>query len=133
MTVEDFKDFYPQFTVFRPEIVMQEMVKLANARFEDFLEDAEDARRLYVAHRLTLYARSALPEGEEASMGAIAAAGGKQKEVTSKKVGEVSVSYGDGSSYGGSVSTVWADLTETTYGLQLLALIRMHAFGKYVP
>ncbi len=135
MTVEDFRDFYPQFVLFRPEIVIQEFVKQANARFEDFQEDAEDARRLYVAHRLTLYARTVLPEGEqgESSMSAIAAAGGKQQEITAKKVGEVSVNYGNSASYGGAVSTAWADLTETTYGLQLLTLIRMHAFGKYIP
>ena len=133
ITREDFIAFYPIFAGFEPETVMTEYLRQANARFGDFGEDAEEARRLYAAHRLTMYARVALPEGQESSMQVIASAGEKRQRIASKKVGEVAVTYATSSSNGGSVSTAFADLTETDYGLQLIGLIRMHSFGRYVP
>ena len=133
ITREDLITFYPIFAVFEPEIVMTEYLRQANARFGDFGEDAEEARRLYAAHRLTMYARVALPEGQQSSMRVIADAGEKRQRIASKKVGEVAVTYATSSSIGGSVSTAFVDLPETDYGLQLLGLIRMHSFGRYVP
>lgn len=133
ITREDFIAFYPIFAGFKPEIVMTAYLRQANARFGDFGEDAEEARRLYTAHRLTMYARAALPEGQESSMRVIVSAGEKQQRIASKKVGEVAVTYATSSSNGGSVSTAFADLAETDYGLQLIGLIRMHSFGRYVP
>ena len=127
MTVSEFTAFYPQFAGFMPFVVMSTYIRQANDRFSSFSEeDAEEARRLYVAHRLTLYARTALPEGTAPGMSAIAAAGQGQQKIASKKVGEVSVTYATGaSSSSASVSTDLADLTETEYGLQLLSLIRL--------
>ena len=56
MTQQDFISFYPQFTGFTPAVVLSEYVAQANSRFSDFSEeDTEEARRLYVAHKLTLY------------------------------------------------------------------------------
>ncbi len=131
LTREDFLAFYPQFTAFMPSIVLDEYLRLANARFEDFPDDAEEARRLYTAHKLTLYAQTVPPEGMTPSMAILASSGEKQQRVASKKVGEVAVSFATSSS--SSVDAALADLTETTYGLQLLSLIRMHSFGRYVP
>ena len=66
MTQAEFTAFYPQFAGFTPAVVLTEYIRQANARFSSFTEeDAEEARRLYAAHRLTLYARVALPTGEE--------------------------------------------------------------------
>ena len=94
MTQAEFTAFYPQFAGFTPAVVMTTYIGQANARFESFSpEDAEEARRLYTAHRLTLYARVALPDGVVPSKAAIAAAGQRQQEIASKKVGEVSVTY----------------------------------------
>ena len=63
MTQEEFTAFYPQFANFTPAVVLSTYVAQANVRFSAFSpEDAEEARRLYTAHRLTLYARVALPE-----------------------------------------------------------------------
>ena len=56
MTADAFLAFYPQFDRVFPEIVVSSYVEEANLRFADFGEDAEAARRLYIAHRLTLYA-----------------------------------------------------------------------------
>lgn len=135
MTSSDFISFYPQFAGFTPAVVLTEYVRQANARFSSFSEeDAEEARRLFTAHRLTLYARVALPDGVTPTKAQIAASGQRQQEIASKKVGEVSVTYSSGtSSSSASVSTDLADLTETSFGLQLLSLIRLYGRSVYVP
>ena len=135
MTQSDFIAFYPQFAGFTPAVVLNEYIRQANARFSSFAdEDAEEARRLYTAHKLTLYARVALPEGVSPSKAQIAAAGQAQQKIASKKVGEVAVTYASGSSSSSvSISTDLADLTETDFGLQLLSLIRLYGRSVYVP
>ena len=135
LTPEEFLSFYPQFSSFTPGVVLTEYLSQANARFSDFGEDAEEARRLLTAHRLTLYAAACLPEGTGTPTKAqIASAGkGSLQEVASKKVGEVSVSYDTKSSVVASVSTGLSDLKETVYGLQLLSLLRIYGFAKYIP
>ncbi len=134
LTPVSFLSFYPQFSSFADGVVLPEYLRQANARFGDFGEDAEEARRLYAAHKLTLYAASTPPEGMTPTLAAIAAAGrGSMQEVSSKKVGEVQVSYSTSSSAAASVSTGLADLKETVYGLQLLSLIRMYGFARYIP
>ena len=135
MTQSEFTAFYPQFAGFTPAIVLSTYVAQANARFSSFTqEDAEEARRLYVAHRLTLYARVALPDGTTPSKAAIAAAGQAQQKIAGKKVGEVSVTYATGASSSSvSASSDLADLTETSFGLQLLSLLRLYSMTRYVP
>ena len=135
MIQSEFIAFYPQFAGFTPAVVLSEYIRQANARFTSFSEeDAEEARRLYAAHKLTMYARIALPEGVTPSKSAIAAAGQAQQKIASKKVGEVAVTYASGSSSSsGSVSTDMADLTETSFGMQLLGLIKLYGRSVYVP
>ena len=135
MTIAEFTAFYPQFAGFTPAVVLSEYVRQANARFSAFTaEDAEEARRLYAAHKLTLYARVALPEGTAPSRAAIVAAGLAQQKIASKKVGEVSVTYATGASSSSvSASSDLADLTETSFGLQLLSLIRLYGRSFYIP
>ena len=133
MTQAEFTAFYPQFAGFTPAVVLTEYIRQANARFSAFTaEDAEEARRLYTAHKLTMYARVALPDGVTPSKSAISAAGQAQR-VSSKKVGEVSVTYSSGTSSSSSVSADLADMTETDFGMQLLGLIKMYARSVYVP
>ena len=134
MTLADFTVFYPQFTGFTPSVVPETYVAQANERFSEFGEDTEEARRLYIAHKLTLYAQTALPAGSAASLADLASAGEKRQQVSSNKVGEVSVSYAiTSSSSSATVSSTLADLSETTYGLMLLSLIRLHRMPMYVP
>ena len=135
MTAAEFTAFYPQFAGFTPAVVLTAYIRQANARFSDFVpEDAEEARRLYTAHKLTMYARVALPDGTTPSKAAIAAAGQAQQKIASKKVGEVAVTYSSGASSSSvSVKTDLADLTETSFGLQLLALLRLYSRSVYVP
>ena len=131
LTPSAFLAFYPQFSSFSQGVVLTEYLRQANARFSDFGSDADEARRLYTAHKLTLYARVALPDGTAPGKAAIAAAGEKQQQISGKKVGEVSVTYSSGSS--SSVSTGFADLTETDFGMQLLSLLRLYSRSVYVP
>ncbi len=135
MTLAEFTAFYPQFAGFTPAVVLTEYIRQANARFGSFSpEDGEEARRLYTAHKLTMYARVALPDGVTPSKAQIAAAGQAQHKIASKKVGEVSVTYSSGTSSSSvSVSTDLADLIETDFGLQLLSLIRLYSRSFYVP
>ena len=133
MTQVEFTAFYPQFAGFTPAIVLSTYIAQANARFGMFSpEDAEEARRLYTAHRLTLYARMALPEGTPPSAASIATAGQAYQRIAGKKVGEVSVTYATGAS-SSSASSDLADLTETSFGLQLLSLLRLYSMTRYVP
>ena len=135
MTLAEFTAFYPQFAGFTPALVLAEYVRQANDRFSAFTaEDAEEARRLYTAHKLTMYARVALPDAVTPTKAAIAAAGQAQQKIAGKKVGEVSVTYSSGaSSSSASVSTDLADLTETDFGMQLLGLIKLYGRSVYVP
>ena len=135
MTQAEFTAFYPQFAGFTPVVVMTEYIRQANKRFSAFsAEDAEEARRLYTAHKLTMYARVALPDGVTPSKAQIAAAGQAQQKIASKKVGEVAVTYSSGTSSSSvSVQTDLADLTETDFGMQLLGLIKLYSRSVYVP
>ena len=134
MTPEDFLAFYPWFSPFSRGVVLPEYIRQANARFSDFGEDAEEARRLYAAHKLTLYAASLPPEGTPPTSAVIASYGrGVMQEVASKKVGALSVSYSTSSSVSASVSSGLTDLKETVYGLQLLSLLRLYGYSRYVP
>ncbi len=133
MTQAEFTAFYPQFAGFTPAFVLSVYITQANDRFTFFSDaDAEEARRLYVAHKLTLYARMALPDEITPTKAQLAAAGQVQR-VASKKVGEVSVTYATGASSTASVSTDLADLTETDFGLQLLGLIKLYGRSVYIP
>ena len=135
MTAEEFTAFYPQFTGFTPAVVLTEYIRRANRLFSSFTqEDAEEARRLYTAHQLTLYARSAPPEDAPPSRAALASAGQAPQRITGKKVGEVSVTYATAASpASGSGLAEPADLRETAFGLQLLAILRRYRRSLYVP
>ena len=135
ITRASFLAFYPLFAGFEPGMVLDEYIALANPRFSSFCEDADEARRLFVAHKLTLYARSVLiPDaqaGVSPTMAQIASQGEANHQIASEKVGEVSVTYAN--SAASSADTAFADLTETLYGLQLLSLLKAHSFGRYIP
>ena len=131
MTPAEFLAFYPQFSSVIPENVLSAFADSASLRFDEFLEDAEEARRLFIAHKLTLYART-MPASQEAQGGVSSfsalASSGEGMRVISKKVDDVSVTYASSSSASGL-----ADLEETLYGKQLLTLLRLHSYPRYVP
>jgi len=132
MTAAEFMAFYPQFDQVFPEIVVSSYVEEANLRFSDFGEDAEAARRLYVAHRLTLYAKTMPATAGAVSYSALASAGAGCR-ITSEQVDGVAVTYSSGTSSSASSESEFADFDETIYGMQLLALIRMYSYTRYIP
>ena len=133
LTPSAFLAFYPQFSSFSQGVVLPEYLRQANARFSDFGEDADEARRLFVAHKLTLYAASTPPEGVTPTSAVLATSGrGAMQEIASKKVGEVQVSYSSSTTSASAAYTGLNDLNETTYGLQLLSLLRLYGFAKYI-
>ena len=134
LTPSAFLAFYPQFSSFSQGVVLTEYLRQANARFSDFGEDTEEARRLYTAHKLTLYSASCLPEGVTTpTKSQIASAGkGSMQEIASKKVGDVSISYATSTSTSSTNSTGLNDLNQTVYGLQLLSLLRLYGFARYI-
>ena len=84
LTTEAFLAFYPQFSTFAEGLVLPEYLRQANARFSDFGEDAEEARRLFTAHKLTLYSASCLPEGVTTPTKSQIASAGKGRAVCRK-------------------------------------------------
>ena len=55
------------------------------------------------------------------------------RQVSSKKVGEVQVTYSTNSNLSSSANSALADLNETAYGIQLLTLLRMYSRSRYIP
>ncbi len=125
MTASEFLAFYPQFEGVISSPVLDSYISQANVRFSNLDDMAEEARRLYVAHKLTLYAKT-MPASSAVSLSTLASSGDGTK-ITSKKVENVSVTYSVAAS--GALS----ELEETIYGQQLLGLIRLISLPVYVP
>ena len=134
MTKEAFLSFYPQFSIV-PEVVIDEYVEQSNNRFEDFEDSKDEARLLYIAHKLTMYAQSFLPEleGMPANIGMSALqSSGVSAQALSKSVGGVSVSKSEGA--GVSSIAGFGEWKQTVFGLQLITLCKIvTAGGVYVP
>ena len=134
MTSEIFLAFYPQFGAI-PSVVLDEYVNQSNLRFDEFLDSEEEARRLYIAHKLTLYAQTFTPEqsgtATPTGMAALKSAG-VAAQALSKSVGGVSVSKTEGSALA-SISG-YGEWKQTEFGLQLINLAKIAvAGGRYVP
>ena len=134
MTSEIFLAFYPQFGAI-PSVVLEEYVNQSNLRFDEFLDSEEEARRLYIAHKLTLYAQTFSPaqsgSATPVGMSALKSAG-VAAQALSKSVGGVSVSKTEGSALA-SISG-YGEWKQTEYGLQLINLAKIAvAGGRYVP
>ena len=125
MTKEAFLTFYPQFAAV-PDAVVTEYVDQSNARFGDFLDMTEEARRLYVAHKLTLYAQtySDVTKQTPTAIGMKKLAGsGVAAQALSKTVGGVSVTKSEGSAVSGISG--FAEWKQTEFGLQLISIARL--------
>lgn len=185
MTTQEFLTFYRQFDSTYPPVVLQTFIDSANRRFDQFGDDAEEARRLFVAHKLTMYAKTFpapeddpvgddsmegypagddpddissdtsddisddLPETSAGStssptVGSLAsssgysysriASSGDGARVTGKRVENVQITYSSGSSSSSSYSSAaFPDLAETIYGQQLLSLLKLYSYPRYVP
>jgi len=134
VTSQEFLAFYPQFGAI-PNVVMDEYVSQSNLRFDEFCDAQEEARRLFVAHKLTLYAQTfamaqsggPTPTGMAALSGA-----GVSAQALSKSVGGVSVSKSEGSAL--SSISGYGEWKQTEFGLQLIGLAKIAvAGGRYIP
>lgn len=133
MTRADFIEFYPQFAAI-PEAVCNEYIRQAELRFGDFEDMTDEARRLYVAHKLTLYAQTyaEIPTASSAAAMKKLAGSGVAAQELSKTVGGVSVSKSEGSALQGISG--FAEWKQTEFGLQLIGLARIYSFGgRWVP
>ena len=135
MTCAAFLAFYPQFSICAHEVI-DEYVNQSNNRFSDFADAQEEARRLYVAHKLTLYAQTFANITEETTPSAgamkLLAGAGVAAQALSKSVGGVSVSKSEGS----AVSSIsgYGEYKQTAFGLQLISLAKIAtAGGRYIP
>ena len=121
----------PEYSRIRPSSWIPQTVSRANGLFAGMEpEDAEEARRLYTAHRLTLYTL-AKPESGAGPQAAAVAGKTALQRVASRKVGEVSVTYTENASAG--QDGCFADLAETVWGIQLLGLLRLYSGTRYIP
>ena len=133
MTKEAFLAFYPQFAAV-PDAVCEEYIRQAELRFGDFEDMTEEARRLYVAHKLTLYAQTytEVPQGAPATAMKKLSGAGVAAQALSKTVGGVSVSKSEGSAVSGISG--FAEWKQTEFGLQLINLAQIYSFGgRWVP
>ena len=134
MTEEKFLAFYPQFLSF-PNVVTEEYVEQANARFGDFEDMAEEARRLYVAHKLTLYAQTYAEEKEGAPTAftmKMIAGNGVAAQALSKSVGGVSVTKSESS--GVASISGYGEWKQTEFGVQLISLAKSATMGgRWIP
>lgn len=131
MTKEGFLAFYPFFGSIS-DVVISEYVDQSNARYSDLLDAKEEARRLYIAHKLTLYAQTFLPSSQGSMPTETQIAGsGVAAQALSKSVGGVSVSKSEGS----AISSIsgYGELKQTSYGLQLISLIKASKGVRYIP
>lgn len=114
--------------------MIDEYIESANLRFSEMQDAQEEARRLYVAHKLTIWAQSfsgISSDPQQASLSQLASAG-MAAQTLSKSVGGVSVSKSEGSAVN-SVSG-YAEWKQTTFGMQLISLCKIAtAGGYYVP
>ena len=132
MTEAGFLSWYPQFASFTPAAVLRETVSRAGNLFSGMEpEDADEARRLYTAHRLTLYELTRPEEGNSTVRAAAEAGKTALQKVSSRKVGDVTVAYA--LSTAAAQAAGLADLAETAYGIQLLGLLRLYTGTRYVP
>ncbi len=125
MTREEFLAFYPQFGSAFPEAVLSSVIAASNARFTTLGDMSEEARRLYTAHKLTLWAKTVPPNN---SLPSLASAGDGTK-ITSKKVENVSVTYASAESSSG----ILRELEGTIFGRQLLLLLKLAFPPTYIP
>lgn len=135
MMQADFLDFFPQFTAFaaaHPKVITEYLAQAHNVCSADRWEDMQDEGiRLYTAHKITMYLRTAAGSNIEATDAQLVAAGEAKGLKTNKSVGGVSVGISE------STATVgvegWNEFKLTEYGIQFMSKARLlFPMGVYV-
>lgn len=131
-TAAQFAADMPQFfgtegTSLVPETLLGSMIDAANASIspDRWGEYWRQAVGLYVAHRASIYLKTALPAGSSAA--AVVAAAAPAPAVKSVTLGDTSVSYSD--QVVTDAAAEWGSWATTTYGLQLIDLAKLVGMG----
>ncbi len=129
-TINDFFEIYPQFR--DNNALPPEMIEM----YIDFADSAVNIKKwgkqwklgmsLFVAHFCTVYMMSFSPEGSSAA--AVIAAGQTKGLVSSKSVGDVSVSYDF--SYAIQDVATWGQFNLTSFGNQFVSIAKMMSKGN---
>lgn len=135
-TLEDFLDFFPNF---EDVIVgLHDNIPIPNAVIDMYIQFASDcvnvkvwgkqwkyAMSLFIAHFLVIYIQAQIPDNATAQQ--VLATAQAKGLISSKSVGDVSVSYDFSSAIKGVES--WGQFTTTEYGLQFANLAKLVAKG----
>ncbi len=129
-TICDFFDIYPQFM--DNDALPAEMIEI----YIEFANEAINIHKwgkqwklgmsLFVAHFCTVYMMSFTPEGSSAA--AVIAAGQTKGLISSKSVGDVSVSYDF--SYAVQDVATWGQFNLTMFGNQFVSIAKMMTKGN---
>lgn len=125
-TKSDFYAYYPAFTDLLPDAVIDDMVVMANnaiieQRWKAFWKAG---MANYIAHFATLYLQAT--EGVTDAQTLLSSAQTRGL-ISSKSVGDVSVSYGYAETIGNTES--WTGWASTSYGLNLINLAKQVGKG----
>lgn len=126
----DFKKFYPQFSELPelPDLILEQFIGMANAyiNIDRWKSTWTLGMCLFVAHFSTLYLQT-FAEPNAAANQVMSAAQAKGL-ITSKSVGDVSVSYDFSSAVNGLDG--WANWTSTAFGIQLASFAKILGKGN---
>lgn len=129
-TPDDFYTIYPQFQGLNelPEGIIEMYIGLANSyiNIERWKNSWKIGMCYFVAHFCTLYLQSFSPSNSTAQE--VMASAQAKGLVSSKSVGDVSVSYDFSSAVNGLDG--WANWTSTTFGINLANLGRLIGKGQ---
>lgn len=131
VTLETFLVIYPQFRHV-PQPALEMFFDSASKLPEQvWLDRYAEGVMLYTAHKCVMYLRT-LPDvegmDEAQARQAVISAGTSKGVVSSKAVGDVSVSMSE-SANAAQNAAQWGDLTETEFGLQFIGLAKVVSVG----
>ncbi len=123
-TAEDFYNFYPQFSAIIDDSIVTQFIAMAGAVVKEvrWHEQWSFGMCLFVAHFVTLYLQAS-DVGDYPSAKQVVAAAQARGLQTSKRVGEVSVSY-DFSHINQDLQG-WVSWKSTQYGVQFASIARL--------
>lgn len=129
-TIADFFKFYPQFQglIELPVEAVEMYIGLANSyvNIKRWKNSWKLGMHLFTAHFCTLYIQSFSPVGSSARE--VMASAQAKGLITSKGVGDVSVSYDFSSAVNGLDG--WANWTSTSFGIQLASIGKILGKGN---
>ena len=123
LTAADVKARYPEFTGVNDALITS-VIAEASPMVDDGWEvsDQKPAIMAFTAHLLSLEGYPARAANSQAPLPA-----GAGREVIMRKVGDVTTQYAQGSSAGGSATSLTSSLGLTVYGRRFAQLLKLNA------